>query len=174
MRGDRIAGEHDLSADLAKLMTAGRYQFRYISQRLLDDRAVKAERAAVAQPDLDRGYTILAEEPQYGTDVLLADLLPRCTLPSIVRRSNVCLSDDLIVLLGSSKDGPCSGSVPGLSSPASTSGAKVPLFRLVDQDHEYGFVPIPLWHHLRSHLQSLLTGSTDAETSAHIPCGAPS
>lgn len=56
-------------------MTAGRYQFRYIAQRLLDDRAEKAERAAAAQPYLDKGYTILAEEPQYGTDVLLADLV---------------------------------------------------------------------------------------------------
>ncbi|WP_370185369.1 hypothetical protein [Rhodococcus wratislaviensis] len=56
-------------------MTAGRYQFRYIAQRLLDDRAEKAERAAAAQPHLDKGYTILAEEPQYGTDVLLADLV---------------------------------------------------------------------------------------------------
>lgn len=56
-------------------MTAGRYQFRYIAQRLLDDRAEKAERAAAAQHYLDKGYTILAEEPQYGTDVLLADLV---------------------------------------------------------------------------------------------------
>jgi ParB family chromosome partitioning protein len=56
-------------------MTAGRYQFRYIAQRLLDDRAEKAERAAAAQPYLDKGYTILAEEPQYGTDILLADLV---------------------------------------------------------------------------------------------------
>ncbi|WAM19590.1 hypothetical protein [Rhodococcus sp. JS3073] len=52
-------------------MTAGRYQFRCIAQQLLDDRAEKAERAAAAQPYLDRGYTILAEVPQYGTDVLL-------------------------------------------------------------------------------------------------------
>ncbi|PBC40014.1 hypothetical protein CJ179_33405 [Rhodococcus sp. ACS1] len=46
-------------------MTAGRYQFRYIAQRLLDDRTEKAERAA-AQPYLDKGYRILAEEP--GTE----------------------------------------------------------------------------------------------------------
>ncbi|MFE5702179.1 ParB/RepB/Spo0J family partition protein [Rhodococcus koreensis] len=70
----RFETEGDTEA-VEKLMTAGRYQFRYIAQRLLDDRAEKAERAAAAQPYLDRGYTILAEEPQYGTDVLLADLV---------------------------------------------------------------------------------------------------
>ncbi|MFF2115047.1 ParB/RepB/Spo0J family partition protein [Rhodococcus koreensis] len=70
----RFETEGDAEA-VDKLMTAGRYQFRYIAQRLLDDRAEKAERAAAAQPYLDRGYTILAEEPRYGTDVLLADLV---------------------------------------------------------------------------------------------------
>ena len=41
-------------------MNAGRYQFRYIAQRLLDDRAEKAERAAAAQPYLDTGQGALA------------------------------------------------------------------------------------------------------------------
>ncbi len=55
-----IEVEGDTEA-VEKLMTAGRHQFRYIAKRLLDDHAEKAERAA--QPYLDKGYTILAEEP---------------------------------------------------------------------------------------------------------------
>ena len=74
----RFEAEGDTEA-VDKLMTAGRYQFRYIAQRLLDDRAEKAERAAAAQPYLDKGYTILAEEPQARNRcparVLLADLV---------------------------------------------------------------------------------------------------
>lgn len=73
-----IVAEFEIEGDteaVDQLMNAGHWNIRYTAQRLRNDRAEKAERAEAAQPYTVMGYTILAEEPDYGRDLLLADLV---------------------------------------------------------------------------------------------------
>lgn len=66
-----VAGDTDAVDELM----SNRWNFRYTAERLRNDRAEKAERAEAAQLYVDRGYAILDEEPDYGRDLLLPDLL---------------------------------------------------------------------------------------------------
>ncbi|AHK35512.1 hypothetical protein Pd630_LPD10062 (plasmid) [Rhodococcus opacus PD630] len=66
-----VAGDTDAVDELM----SNRWNFRYTAEKLRNDRAEKAERAEAAQRYVDRGYAILAEEPDYGRDLLLPDLL---------------------------------------------------------------------------------------------------
>jgi ParB family chromosome partitioning protein len=55
------------------LLGVARYDFRWTAQRLLEDRAVRKARAAAAAPYVEKGLTVLEEEPAYGDRYLRAD-----------------------------------------------------------------------------------------------------
>jgi ParB family chromosome partitioning protein len=61
------------TAAVEKLLRVTRYDFRWMAQRLLADRAVRKARTAAGIPYAERGLTVLEEEPAYGDRYLRAD-----------------------------------------------------------------------------------------------------
>jgi ParB family chromosome partitioning protein len=55
------------------LLGVARYDFRWTAQCLLEDRAMRKARTAAGAPYVERGLTVLEEEPDYGDSYLRAD-----------------------------------------------------------------------------------------------------
>lgn len=70
-----IVAEFDAEGDTAAVekLLGARYDFRWIAQRLLNDRAERKARAEAGTPYAERGFTLLEEEPAYGDPYLRAD-----------------------------------------------------------------------------------------------------